>query len=95
MGREDPLNLTTIKNKESLESLNLAQLKLLATKYNVKAKGKVVEGFFSDHVAQAGKTQYIKALSKVIAESDIELAKTSTPTKPVVKKKRKKSSSWW
>lgn len=73
----------------------MAQLKFLAYKYNIKVKGKIVEGWLEDHKAPAGKTQYIKALSKVIAESDIELAKTSTPTKPVVKKKRKRSSSWW
>jgi hypothetical protein len=93
MGRESGDNIIISKNKDSLNSLTITQLKFLATKYNVKAKGKVIEGFLSDHIAPAGKKQYIKALSKVITDGDVELAKSSViVTKP---KKRRKSSSWW
>ncbi|MGI0011557.1 MAG: hypothetical protein ACREAE_09175, partial [Nitrosopumilaceae archaeon] len=67
--------------------------KFLANKHNLKVKGKVIEGFFSDHQTPPGKKQYAKALSKVISDGDIELAKNSAAvTKP---KKRRKSSSWW
>lgn len=93
LGRDTTIPVSS-KNKVSLNSLSLPQLKFLANKYNLKVKGKTIEGFFEDHLAPAGKKQYVKALSKVIANGDIELAKNSvvSATKP---KKRKKSSSWW
>lgn len=82
--------------KSSLDSLSMAQLKFLANKLNLKVKNKVVEGWLSDSRVPAGKKDYIKALSKIATDSDIELAKTSVIDKPVVKKKkRKQSSSWW
>lgn len=93
MGRETT-NPIANKNKEALNNLTLPQLKFLVNKYNLKVKAKMVEGFWEDKKMPAGKPQYVKALMKVIADGDIELAKTSVV--PVVKvKKRKKSSSWW
>ena len=80
-------------NKDSLKSLKLPQLKFLVNKHNLKVKGKTVEGFFEEHKAPPSKKQYVKALSKVIADGDVELAKSSVSAP--VKKKRRKSSSWW
>ncbi|HKZ60899.1 MAG TPA: HNH endonuclease signature motif containing protein [Nitrososphaera sp.] len=92
LGRETT-NPISSKYKDSLNSLSLPQLKFLANKHNLKVKGKTIEGLFEDHKAPPSKKQYINALSKVISDGDIELAKNSvTVVKP---KKRRKSSSWW
>jgi hypothetical protein len=88
---EEPKN--TIRN--NLDDLTMPQLKFLASKYNVKPKGRVEERFFEDRKLPPSKRQYINALSKVVNESDIELAKRTVVEKPVVKKKKRSSSSSW
>jgi hypothetical protein len=90
LGKEDP----TEKTKKGLRSLNLRELKFLAAKYRVRVSGTIQEGIFSDTRIAPDKGKYIRALTKVVNDADIELAKASTP-KPVVKRKRKQSSSWW
>ena len=79
----------------SLDTLTLPQLKFLANKYNVKPKGRVEEGFFEDRKLPPSKKQYVNALSKIVSESDIELARNTVVEKPVVKKKKRSSSSSW
>jgi hypothetical protein len=79
--------------KSELDALTLPQLKFLADKYNIKPKGKVEEGWLEDRRLPPGKKQYVNALSKIVNETDIELAKTTLIDKPTVKKKKRSSSS--
>lgn len=81
--------------REKLNELTLPQLKFLASNHNVKPRAKVVEGWIEDKKLPPGKKQYVNALSKIVTETDIEIAKTTIIEKPVAKKKRRKTSSSW
>ena len=79
--------------KDSLESLNMAQLKLLAKRHNIRVKGKTEEYMFHTERKAPTKKQYISKLKGVVTEKEIK----SLPkqVKPARKRKKKKSDSIW
>lgn len=82
------------KMKESLEGLNITQLKSLAQKHKVKVTGQIVEDWFDSHRKAPTKRQYINKLAGIVTEQEL----TSLPkTKPqtVKRKKRRKSEGFW
>jgi hypothetical protein len=81
-----------VKNK--LSDLTLQQLKLLATKHNVKVLGSVEENLFSTRRLAPTKSQYITKLAGVVTEVDPN-SLPKAESKPVKKKVRKKDDSWW
>ncbi len=58
----------TMEVKDELKGMSLSQLKIIAKKNNIKVKGRVEEGFFSDHQIAPSKQQYVRALSKLPIE---------------------------
>ena len=50
--------------KNTLKTLTVAKLKSLAKKYNVKAKGRTEENWFSENIFPPTKAQYINTLTK-------------------------------
>ena len=60
--------------KQLLKKLSLSELKFLAAKHGVKLKGIFVEGglFSSDYRQAPSKNQYVKALTRVVSESDVK-----------------------
>jgi len=75
----------TTKLKDSLESLNMTQLKSLAKKHNIKVKGTVEESFFETHRKAPTKKQYISKLKRIVTEKEINSIR-----KQVKKKKKRK-----
>jgi hypothetical protein len=81
------------KTKDTLKTLNITQLKFLAKKYNVKVRGTVEQGLFSETRRPPTKAQYLKALAQEISGKDISSALKEMPLP--VKRKKKRSSSWF
>ena len=82
------------ETKTSLESLNMKQLKLLATRHNIKVKGKTEESLFYTERKAPTKKQYVSKLKGVVTEKEIKsLPKEVKPTKKRMKKK--KSDDFW
>jgi hypothetical protein len=79
----------TSKNKKSLDTLSIRQLKSLAEKHHIKVKGRVSESLFETTRSSPTKKNYISKLAGVVSEEEIN----SIPKEVVVKKKRKKRSS--
>jgi len=75
------------------KSLSLSQLKFLATKHNVKVRGRIEEGFWEDTRLPPSKAQYVRALAKVVSDKDIESAKTQVVK--VKKKRHRQDDSWF
>ena len=66
-GIEDPKT----EVKKSLENLTLQQLKLLASKHNVKVPGHVKQYLFSSERVAPKKREYVNKLSKVLTAKDL------------------------
>ena len=81
----------TTKGKEKLETLSLSQLKILAKKHHIKVKGSVEENLFDTYRKLPTKKQYIKKLSGVVSEKEIEEISQEAP-KTIKKKKRSDNS---
>lgn len=56
------------QTKASLERMKLDELKQLAKKHGIKVKGRTEQYLFGDRVMAPTKAQYVKQLSKVLAE---------------------------
>jgi hypothetical protein len=81
---------TEIKN--SLESLTIDQLKILAKRHNVKVKGRTEESFFWTERKPPTKRQYISKLKGVVTEKEIKsIPKKAKP----VKKREKRPGEFW
>jgi hypothetical protein len=89
-GIEDPKT----KLKQSLESLTLQQLKLLAAKHHVKVTGYVEEDLFSSRRIAPTKRQYINKLSGILTEADLRSVPKEPPKKATKRKRRKSHDSW-
>jgi len=59
--------------KDKLKKMTLSELKTLAKRYKVTAKGKIEEGLFSDRRIAQTKAQYVNALSKRLSEEDVRI----------------------
>ncbi len=57
--------------KPLLQTLNIKQLKFLATKHNVKVTGKLEENLFSSTRKAPTKSQYVTKLSKIVTDKEI------------------------
>jgi hypothetical protein len=97
---EDPEAKAKTKAKESLEAikqslktLNISQLKLLATKHHLSVKGDTEEGWLGDvHTFAPTKSNYINKLAGVVTAKELsslskETSKTKTVTRKITKKK--------
>lgn len=82
------------KLKKSLQTLTVSQLKALASKHKIKVTGKIVEDLFESHRKAPTKSQYIKKLSGIVTEKEINSLPKETP-KTVQRKKRRKSDDFW
>ena len=72
--RKQGKTLSIDKLKDMLDRLSIRELKYLATKHGIKLKARFVEGglFESDSYKAPSKQRYIKELSKVVSETDVE-----------------------
>ena len=86
-GVEDP----KVKLKQSLETLNIKQLKLLAEKHHIQIKGQIVEDSFRKAPT---KRQYINKLSGIVTEQELKSIPKETP-RTVKRKKQRKSDNFW
>jgi hypothetical protein len=82
------------KTIDILKNMPLQELKFLATKHNIRVKGRTVGGFFGDSRRPPSKRQYINALSK-LSENEIRSRLKELPTPTKKKKKRRSSWSLW
>lgn len=79
--------------KNTLDSLNLRQLKFLAKLKHVKIKGQIEEGLFEDHRSAPTKKQYVNKLSGIVSTKEIN-ALPSEPPK-IKKRRRSRNDSWF
>jgi len=94
-GVEDPKVKQAKEVKQSLDALNISQLKYLAKKYNVVVKGEVVEDLFDSYRKAPTKSQYIKKLAGIVKKEELKSVPKEA-SKTVKKKAVKKSKNdWW
>jgi hypothetical protein len=79
------------KTRNTLKSLSLSTLKLIAKKYGIKVKGRTEEHLFSSSYIAPSKLQYVNALSK-LSQQKIESALKKMPS-PEKKRGKKKTDS--
>ena len=80
--------------KKILKELTMRELKFLAAKHRIKIKGTIEDDNFSSYRKAPSKTKYIKKLSKVLSEKDINSDLKEIP-KPEKKRHRKRRESFW
>ena len=80
--------------KETLQTLTLQELKLLAGKHKVRVSGHIEENIFSSRRVAPTKSQYVAKLAKVVTATDLR-APPKPPPKPKRKRARRQSDSWW
>jgi hypothetical protein len=90
MGKQPQNNGSESKN--SLNNLSISQLKFLAKKFGVKAKGKTEEGLFEIRTFAPTKSVYVKLLSKKVSNEKVEKA-LKEYVKPIKKTKKRSSNS--
>ncbi len=69
------------KLRQSLETLNIGQLKFLADKHHIKVRGKVVEDFFESKRKAPTKKQYVNKLASIVTEKELSSLPKETPLK--------------
>ena len=80
-----------------MKTFTVPQLKTLAKKYNIRVRGKKVEGFFTDTLKPPTKAQFVSAISKKVSIQQIKSFKKNIPTtkKPKKKPKSNKDGDDW
>jgi hypothetical protein len=81
------------RTKNILKGLSLEKLRFLAKKHNVRVRGRIEEGLFSENYVAPSKRQFVNALAKQISENEIEADLKEIPQP--AKKKRKRQTSYW
>lgn len=78
LGKQDEIS----SMKTGLQGLTIQQLKFLSQKHNVRVKGTLEQGLLEDYRRPPTKTQYVKALAKVVSKNDIKRALQEVKNKP-------------
>lgn len=73
--------------KRSLDTITLKQLKSLAEKHHIKVKGSIVEDLLDSYRATPTKRQYIKQLSGIVTQKEINSLPKESPSQ--LRKRRK------
>ena len=86
---EDPKTAMKKSMKQSLEALNIQQLKLLADNHSVKVLGRIEQGLFESRRLPPTKSQYVSKLSGVLTAAELRSMPKKTPIKAkTIRKKR-------